>query len=96
MVFRASCNCEENISEGVRMPQEPDPPAGVRKALRLRRKPPEERPAEVRNQRPPIKQRRCVAVCLWRARRKPWSRFQTRLKTTHHKRLFTARLVRAR
>lgn len=57
--------------------------------------PPEERPAEVRNQRPPIKQRRCVAVCLWRAGRSPWSGFQTRLKTTHHKRLFTARLVRA-
>lgn len=46
MVFRASWNCEENISEGVRMPQEPDPPAGVRKALRLRWKPPEERPAD--------------------------------------------------
>ena len=90
MVFRASWNCEENISEGVRCPQEPDPPAGVRKALRLRWKPPEERPAEGRSQRPPIKQRRCVAVCLWRAGRKPWSRFQTRLKTTYHKRLFTA------
>ena len=25
MVFRASWNCEENISEGIRMPQEPDP-----------------------------------------------------------------------
>ena len=46
MVFRASWNCEENISEGVRMSQEPDPPAGVRKALRFRWKPPEERPAE--------------------------------------------------
>ena len=78
------------------MPQEPDPPAGVRKALRLRWKPPEERLAEGWYQRPSIKQRGCVAVCLWRAGRKQWSRFQTRLKTTYHKRLFTARLVRAR
>ncbi len=95
MVFRASWNCEEKISEGVGMPQEPDPPVGVRKALRLRWKPPEERPVEGRNQRPPIEQRRCVAVCLWRAGRRPWIRFQTRLKTIRYKRLFTARLVHA-